>query len=452
MMVTAAAVMLASVGTFAVTTRKSVALTVNGETKTVTTYANSVPRLLQEQGVKVKTHDFVQSAQGTQNLVNHDVVTVRSAYQTTITIDGRQVPFWTIATSADQLLGFFKQSDKNAAKVTVNVTNVYNQLTGGLVINKAGPVTVIADGKSSVAPNGKLTAASILDSKSITLGKEDRVSVEDDNGQTVLRVQRVTHGQQTRNVAIPFATHNVVDPKLQPGQSVIERQGQNGNKQQIFDVTYVDGVAESETLKSENITQAAVDEVIATGPTAGSNGGSNQGNDSSKNKDKGKSDADTGKADADANSSAGQATSGDVSGGDSPSAPGNGGGSAAPDPAPNPTPTIPTPPAQGSLWHATPAQAQAYAVGAAAQYGWTGADYEALVWVWNHESGWSWSAGNPSSTAYGIPQILYYYLYTSRTDWRDNAQTQVDAGLYYIAGRYGSPSNAKAFWLNNNWY
>lgn len=450
-MVTAAAVALASVGTFAVTARKSVALTVNGETKTVTTYANSVPRLLQEQGVKTKTHDFVQSTGGTQNLTNHDVVTVRSAYQTTINIEGRQVPFWTVATSADQLLGYFKENDKNATKVTVSITNVYNQLTGGLVINKAGPVTVIADGKSSVAPNGKLTAASILDSKSITLGKEDRVSVEDDNGQTVLRVQRVTHGEETRNVAIPFGTRNVVDPKLQPGQTVVEQQGQNGNKQQVYDVTYVDGVAESETLKSETVTQAALDQVVATGPAAASAGGANGSNNGSNDKDKNKSDADTGKADADAGSSAGSSSTG----GGSSSAPSSGGGSSTPAPTPDPTPApapAPTPPPAPSgsgLYHASPGAAQAYAAGAAAQYGWTGADYDALVWIWNHESGWRWDAANPSSTAYGIPQMLYY---TSGGDWRNDAGVQVDAGLAYIAGRYGSPSNAKVFWLQHNWY
>ena len=105
-------------------------------------------------------------------------MTVRSAYQTTVTIDGQEVPFWTVATSADQLLGFFEANEAEASKITVNIDNVYNKLTGGLVINQNGPVTVIADGKSSVSPNGKLPAASILDSKGIILNKEDRVSVE----------------------------------------------------------------------------------------------------------------------------------------------------------------------------------------------------------------------------------------------------------------------------------
>ena len=92
---------LASTLAFGVGARKTVALTIDGETTTVTTYAMSVDRLLQERGVKVKTHDLVESTSPTSMLSNHDVVTVRSAYQTTITINGQEVPFWTVATSAE---------------------------------------------------------------------------------------------------------------------------------------------------------------------------------------------------------------------------------------------------------------------------------------------------------------------------------------------------------------
>ena len=75
-----ASLTLTSALAFGVGARKSVALTVNGETTTVTTYAMSVDRLLQEHGVKVKTHDLVESTSPTSMLKNHDVVNVQSAY------------------------------------------------------------------------------------------------------------------------------------------------------------------------------------------------------------------------------------------------------------------------------------------------------------------------------------------------------------------------------------
>ena len=434
-----AATSIALAGSFAFTARKSVALNINGQTTQVTTYAMTATRLLEEQGVDIKTHDIVTTSSGDQ-LANHAVVTVQSAYQTTINIDGTAVPFWTVATSADQLLGFFEENQNNAAKITVDIKNVYNQLTGGLVINQSGPVTVIADGKSSVAPNGKLPAASILDSKGIVLNKEDRVSVEKDSDETILRVRRVTHGEETRTSVIPFSTQTIIDPNLAEGQADVRQQGVNGEKTQVYDVTYVDGVAESETLKSETVTSMAIDQIIAVGAAK---------SDTDKGSDKKSDSADNGKADSgsnnqheSSNNNAGN-TGGNNSGntgnsgnsgntgntgnsgntGNTGGGTNNNSGSSGSDSGTTTTPS-------GRLWHATVAQAQAYAAGAAAQRGWTGNDWDCLVKLWTRESSWLWYAENASSGAYGIPQSLPAdKMAAFGANYRDDAAVQIDWGL-----------------------
>ena len=457
-----AATSIALAGSFAFTARKSVALNINGQTTQVTTYAMTATRLLEEQGVDIKTHDIVTTSSGDQ-LANHAVVTVQSAYQTTINIDGTSVPFWTVATSADQLLGFFEENQNNAAKITVDIKNVYNQLTGGLVINQSGPVTVIADGKSSVAPNGKLPAASILDSKGIVLNKEDRVSVEKDSDETILRVRRVTHGEETRTSVIPFSTQTIIDPNLAEGQADVRQQGVNGEKTQVYDVTYVDGVAESETLKSETVTSMAIDQIIAVGAAK---------SDTDKGSDKKSDSADNGKADSgsnnqheSSNNNAGN-TGGNNSGntgnsgnsgntgntgnsgntGNTGGGTNNNSGSSGSDSGTTTTPS-------GRLWHATVAQAQAYAAGAAAQRGWTGNDWDCLVKLWTRESSWLWYAENASSGAYGIPQSLPAdKMAAFGANYRDDAAVQIDWGLWYIAQAYGSPSKAWQHSEQVGWY
>lgn len=439
-----AATSIALAGSFAFTARKSVALNINGQTTQVTTYAMTATRLLEEQGVDIKTHDIVTTSSGDQ-LANHAVVTVQSAYQTTINIDGTSVPFWTVATSADQLLGFFEENQNNAAKITVDIKNVYNQLTGGLVINQSGPVTVIADGKSSVAPNGKLPAASILDSKGIVLNKEDRVSVEKDSDETILRVRRVTHGEKTRTSVIPFSTQTIIDPNLAEGQADVRQQGVNGEKTQVYDVTYVDGVAESETLKSETVTSMAIDQIIAVGAAK---------SDTDKGSDKKSDSADNGKADSgsnnqheSSNNNAGN-TGGNNSGntGNTGGGTNNNSGSSGSDSGTTTTPS-------GRLWHATVAQAQAYAAGAAAQRGWTGNDWDCLVKLWTRESSWLWYAENASSGAYGIPQSLPAdKMAAFGANYRDDAAVQIDWGLWYIAQAYGSPSKAWQHSEQVGWY
>lgn len=90
-----------------------------------------------------------------------------------------------------------------------------------------------------------------------------------------------------------------------------------------------------------------------------------------------------------------------------------------------------------------PAAAQAYARGAIRYYGWGDSQFQCLLDLWNMESGWRADALNPSSLAYGIPQSLPAdKMASAGPDWRTNANTQIDWGLAYISGRYGTPCGA----------
>lgn len=63
--------------------------------------------------------------------------------------------------------------------------------------------------------------------------------------------------------------------------------------------------------------------------------------------------------------------------------------------------------------------------------------------LWGQESGWSATATNRVSGAYGIPQALPGSKMASiAPDWRTNPLTQVRWGLRYIEEAYGSPCRA----------
>lgn len=110
--------------------------------------------------------------------------------------------------------------------------------------------------------------------------------------------------------------------------------------------------------------------------------------------------------------------------------------------------------------HATPMQAKALAKRYISQAykDWDDdKQWNALVWVWGHESGWRWDATNPSSGAYGIPQALGpghsgAKMASTGDDWHDNALTQIKWGLQYIKSRYHDPFGAQAFWQTHHWY
>ncbi|HET6826660.1 MAG TPA: hypothetical protein VFH64_12090 [Amnibacterium sp.] len=97
----------------------------------------------------------------------------------------------------------------------------------------------------------------------------------------------------------------------------------------------------------------------------------------------------------------------------------------------------------GSL---SPAGAQSSAQGRMGAYGWDSSQFDCLVRLWNIESGWEWDAYNTSSGAYGIPQALPGdKMASAGGDWRTSSATQIDWGLGYIQGRYGTPCGALSF-------
>lgn len=96
------------------------------------------------------------------------------------------------------------------------------------------------------------------------------------------------------------------------------------------------------------------------------------------------------------------------------------------------------------------AEYQSYAKSKCESYGWSTSDYNALVALWNKESGWNPNACNPSSGAYGIPQNNNSSKYASW--YRNNAYAQIDWGLSYIKSRYGTPSAAWNKSRASGWY
>ena len=87
-----------------------------------------------------------------------------------------------------------------------------------------------------------------------------------------------------------------------------------------------------------------------------------------------------------------------------------------------------------------------------AERGWS-SQFSCLNSLWNRESRWNYRAQNPSSGAYGIPQALPgSKMASAGSDWRTNPVTQIEWGLDYIAGRYGTPCGAWAHSQNVGWY
>ena len=97
---------------------------------------------------------------------------------------------------------------------------------------------------------------------------------------------------------------------------------------------------------------------------------------------------------------------------------------------------------------------QAMGQAMAAAMGWTGNEWTALQMLWQRESGWSNTALNPRSGAYGIAQALpaSKYPFAGQALGGSSARSQINWGLDYIRARYGDPVAAMAHETAQNWY
>ena len=106
------------------------------------------------------------------------------------------------------------------------------------------------------------------------------------------------------------------------------------------------------------------------------------------------------------------------------------------------------------------------------KYGWQPGQMGSLVKLWNQESGWSATARNQQSGAFGIAQALghggigtgapdgtnqygaQYGLSDAEAQQANagNARWQIEWGLGYIKDRYGTPDAAWAHEQGFNWY
>ena len=79
-------------------------------------------------------------------------------------------------------------------------------------------------------------------------------------------------------------------------------------------------------------------------------------------------------------------------------------------------------------------------------------EFGCLESLWGKESGWNPNAQNPSSTAYGIPQLLDSTWASTGIAKTSDGYRQIDAGLAYIDSRYGSPCGAWSHSKSTGWY
>ena len=393
------AVVLAGVvgGTAAwATTDKAIAVTIDGQSKTIHTRSDTVAGALRGAHITVDQHDVVAPAIASP-IHDHSKIVILKGRQLRLNVDGRSLDVWTTATTVDEALSDLGYGSEQTLSVSRSARLPLTATEITLLTPKT--VTVRYDGKSKTILTTVRTVRQAILAAGVALGPIDRVSaaplgtVLDNEIVTISRVRVTTKAQLQ---AIPYGTTSTDDPTTATGTTTVVTAGATGTRRAVIQFVYVDGKLAGERTVSTSVVSAPTTQVQKVGTKA-----------------------------------------------------------VPATPPTTATTTTATPSAGSTSTSSAPAPTgspQTIARAMLLARGWGSDQFSCLVSLWNRESGWNTHAAN-SSGAYGIPQALPGSKMSSAgPDWQNNATTQISWGLGYISARYSTPCGAWAHSQSSGWY
>ncbi len=271
-----------------------------------------------------------------------------------------------------------------------------------VVIKRSTPAVLNLYGTSLPLRTQAKTVGELLTEKNVVLEKDDNVKPSVDTKLTSNTQVFVTRfGVQVVSVEelVPMPVQTVEDNSLRYGTTAVRQRGSDGKKSVTYQLELVNGIETKRTLIQEVVTVNPVTQVVVRG------------------------------------------TSGKFENFNSDGIPAR---------------VYCGSPKQGN-WKNINVNNAALGRAMAAEKGWTGAQFNALLELFSCESSWNERAGNPTSGAYGIPQSLPASKMGDTNacggaGYLTDPQIQLSWGLCYIERRYKTPSAALDYHYRNNFY
>jgi uncharacterized protein YabE (DUF348 family) len=249
--------------------QKSLTLTVDGRSRTVSTYADTVSEMLEDQGLTTASHDVVLPGPGAP-VSDGDTVVVNRARPLALTVDGVRVKVYVTARNVEQALDQLGYRGNN---LVLSASRSERLPLDGMRLTISTPksITLVHDGQQAVVTTTAGTAGDLLAEQGITLGPDDRTSLYATQAllnNMRLQVYRVQYRTITVPSAVPHQTVQTQDPNAIKGTQKVTQPGVDGLQTTTFKVTLVDGVETARQQLSSTVTKPAVDELVTVGTKA----------------------------------------------------------------------------------------------------------------------------------------------------------------------------------------
>jgi predicted ribosomally synthesized peptide with SipW-like signal peptide len=246
--------------------QKSVTLTVDGQVRTVGTYAGTVGEMLEDEGLEPAAHDVLLPA-ADQVVADGDAVVLNRARPLELTVDGVSRDVYVTALSVDEALA---QLGYRADGLILSASRSERLPLRGMELTITTPkeIVLVNDGQERVVTTTAATAGDLLAEQGIALSETDRTSLFLNQGllnRMRLQVFRVQVSEIAETTPIAHERVETQDPNVLEGEKTVTQPGVAGEQVTNIRVTVVDGVETAREVLSTSVTREAVPELVTVG-------------------------------------------------------------------------------------------------------------------------------------------------------------------------------------------
>lgn len=239
-------------------------------TKVEAAVGMTVADVLSEAEIMLGSRDQVEPPELAEVSANSSV-TVKRYAQVEVTYSGETKTVELVGGKVEDAVQKAGFSLEDGLKTNI-IRSAY--LKNGMKIRlfKGTVVNLTMDGKTSDVITEAKTVGDFLSEQKITLGDEDEMNFEPEDeieDGMKLVIKRVTYKEETKKESIEFSKKEKYDEALDDGERKITQKGENGEKEVVYKVKYIDGKEDSREKLSEEIIKKPVDEITSYGSKDG---------------------------------------------------------------------------------------------------------------------------------------------------------------------------------------
>jgi uncharacterized protein YabE (DUF348 family) len=257
-------------GLLAVFRHKTVTVDVDGETIALSTMSTEVVDVLADAGYSVGDKDVVAPAADSA-VADGSTVVLRRARELALTVDGEPRTIWTTALTVDEAL----QQQRLEADVHVSASRSQRLPLDGAALDVVSPKLVsLIDGGAPAAEIrlAAPTVGELLAAKGTPLEQTDTVEPAADTKITdgmQIAVTRTRTENVTETLPLAPPDQRIEDPTMNMSRTVVENPGAPGVHDVTFAVTKVNGVETGRQQLGAVVTTPAQPKVVRVGAKPG---------------------------------------------------------------------------------------------------------------------------------------------------------------------------------------